>query len=253
MIYGIVADGHDPQPYRHGGYVAQGVLLDNSDSSTALTAASQTAADSHFVTASLWLMVSAHINVLTLNPSSQSLIDMNLNGAASLGAVLSNGTGLSSVEFDSDASAVSFNAWHHLFVSADLNHAAGSKLLNLYLDGVSIRDPSAGGDTDPAFLMNVNGVAFGLPAAASQLSALNANISFSDVWIGVGQYVDPSAIASFRSSAGRPVFLGANGELPTGTSPTYFFSGDATAFATNKGTGDAVSLTGTLAAAPSNP
>lgn len=78
----------------------------------------------------------------------------------------------------------------------------------------------------------------------------------ADLWIGYDQYLDlsnPANIAKFISG-GKPVYLGANGELPTGVSPSIFFSGNATQFGQpNLGTGGAFTLTGPLTNAATSP
>jgi hypothetical protein len=75
----------------------------------------------------------------------------------------------------------------------------------------------------------------------------------ADLWIAPGiSLLDGSGdipLATrrkFIDALGKPVFLGANGELATGTAPAVFLSGDASTFATNLGTGGAFATTGTL-------
>lgn len=84
----------------------------------------------------------------------------------------------------------------------------------------------------------------------------NSIVDLADVWVGLGQYLDLSIDANrrkFIDAGGKPVYLGANGELPTGTTPAVFFSGDAAAFPTNRGTGGAFTLTGALTNASTSP
>jgi hypothetical protein len=56
-----------------------------------------------------------------------------------------------------------------------------------------------------------------------------------------------------RARNGKPVNLGTNGQTPTGTIPAMFFSGDASGFPTNQGTGGAFTLTGSLTNASTSP
>jgi hypothetical protein len=68
---------------------------------------------------------------------------------------------------------------------------------------------------------------------------LNADVA--DLWF-TNQYLDitqETVRRKFITAGGKPVFLGNNGELPTGASPLVFFSGDRTVWnaGTNKGTG----------------
>jgi hypothetical protein len=55
------------------------------------------------------------------------------------------------------------------------------------------------------------------------------------------------------TGAARPADLGADCSVPTGTAPAVCFSGDASSFTTNKGTGDAFTTTGTITDATSSP
>lgn len=80
------------------------------------------------------------------------------------------------------------------------------------------------------------------------------------VWYAPGVYIDFSVEANrrkFVTSDGRPVFLGKNGEKPTGTQPAVYFhinkNETETNFGVNKGTAGAFTTLGTLAKATSNP
>ncbi len=78
-----------------------------------------------------------------------------------------------------------------------------------------------------------------------------------DPWFAPGQYIDfsdPANVAKFRDPVtGKPVFLGNNGQVPTGTAPAVFFSGDASTFGTNLGSGGDFTLTGSLTNASTSP
>lgn len=69
---------------------------------------------------------------------------------------------------------------------------------------------------------------------------------FADLW-GATQFVDFTVTANidkFVSAVNEPVFLGADGSLPTGTPPAVFLSGPAASITTNKGTGGNFSVVG---------
>ena len=93
---------------------------------------------------------------------------------------------------------------------------------------------------------------------------INGNAKFdgcmSELYFAPGQYLDFSVIANrrkFISSGGRPVYLGSDGSLPTGTAPlvySHLDDGEAVAnFATNRGTGGDFTITGTLATGSTSP
>ncbi len=77
------------------------------------------------------------------------------------------------------------------------------------------------------------------------------------MWLAPGQDIDLSVSANRRNfidGDGKWVYLGANGEIPTGTAPAMFFSGGGTPFRTNRGTGGTFSFGGgTITTATTNP
>jgi hypothetical protein len=76
--------------------------------------------------------------------------------------------------------------------------------------------------------------------------------SLAHVWISPTQRLDLSLQANREKFvlAGVPVDLGANGQLPTGTPPEWYYDGDAPAWS-NQGTADSIALDGgPLTAAP---
>lgn len=140
--------------------------------------------------------------------------------------------------------------WCHVAGSADTNFAGDSKLAQLRLNGVdnlNDADNSAG-----AFAALFNGLPFWVGSDGD----IPVTGGRADMWIAIGQYLDfsnPAVMAKFRDGDGKPVFLGEDGLLPTGVAPTVFFSGDSTGYATNRGTGGAFSVVGTLANAATSP
>jgi hypothetical protein len=75
--------------------------------------------------------------------------------------------------------------------------------------------------------------------------------ALADVWIAPGvNLMDGSGnisaanLAKFINSNGKPVYLGATCQLPTGTAPAICLSGNATNFGTNLGSGGTFSVVG---------
>jgi hypothetical protein len=84
--------------------------------------------------------------------------------------------------------------------------------------------------------------------------------SLAEFYFAPGQFLDLSIEANrrkFITKTKRPMFLGADGSLPTGVAPLIYqkiFVGEAIAdFATNRGSGGNFSITGALDAAASSP
>lgn len=74
----------------------------------------------------------------------------------------------------------------------------------------------------------------------------------AELWFATGTYLDFSAEANrrkFIDGSGNPVFLGADGSLPTGSQPDFFLSGDTVSWHTNKGSESGFNEDGTLTTA----
>lgn len=71
------------------------------------------------------------------------------------------------------------------------------------------------------------------------------NLDLADLWVGIGQlpdFTNSSVLATFLPTVSK----GANGSVPTGTAPGFFFSGPTGTFHTNDGTSGGLVLTGTF-------
>lgn len=95
-------------------------------------------------------------------------------------------------------------------------------------------------------------------ALASGTSKLNGCLA--EVYFAPGQFLDFSIVDNrrkFISSAGKPVWLGTDGSVPTGTAPLVYqhlATAEAVAnFATNRATGGNFTITGTLTAGSTSP
>jgi hypothetical protein len=138
--------------------------------------------------------------------------------------------------------------WHHVLASFDTGHGDDLKLAKIYIDNIDVTHIKD--DQDIAFPMLFNTLSFRF---------YGSDLSFADVWCAPGQSlltagdIPQATRRKFRDASGKPVDLGATGSTPTGTAPAIFFSGNASTFATNKGTGGAFTLTGALTNAPTSP
>ena len=130
-----------------------------------------------------------------------------------------------------DSSGCSINAkdgnWHHIMVSWDLSDINKK---HLYIDGVNcLTTVTTYNDanitwTAPDWIIG---------------SGTATDVKVYDTWMD-NSYIDLSIAGNrekFRSATGCPVYLGANGELPTGTSPLVHFWKQVPNWAQNQGTG----------------
>lgn len=149
-----------------------------------------------------------------------------------------------------NSAAYSADAWHHILISVD--SAAGRH--KFYVDDVDVTTVISS-DADVVADFNGKDFSFGDDGFEFFITA-----DVSEFWFAVGQSLTdgggtiPQATRrKFISASGKPVDLGADGSTPTGTAPTIFFSGNSSGFATNKGTGGAFTLTGSLTNAATSP
>ena len=130
--------------------------------------------------------------------------------------------------------------WHHLLCSADRTVAG----FNLVLDGVVL----VPGPNYSYAQTSSNNIAFNSPHSltigARDGGSLAVQGDLAEMYMAYNQYIDvsvPANIAKFRTLSGHPADVGTNGQTPTGTAPTCYFSirtgGVAADFKTNRGTG----------------
>lgn len=224
-----------------------GVRFDNTSVACGLTVASQS------ITNSATFTVSMFVRTISFTGTSILMMSKDVNTAMFIlpgfntsDDVFFNYFDVSnSLNFDSNPGVFLADAWHHVFMSGDANHASGLKVVNFVVDGVVVGINSSS-DPDAAFNFQVNGKEFGLPIDSANLGTNIGDITdYQSVWIAHGQYVAPASVGLFRDSNNQPKDLGSDGSGPTGTAPTYYFQGNSSQFVTNKGSGSAVTVVGT--------
>ena len=132
-------------------------------------------------------------------------------------------------------------SWHHYIISFDLTDT-GKR--HIYVDNVSDATWSLYADSNINFNRTNHAVG---SQEGTDLNNLKENLA--DFWFAPNQYIDLSVAANrllFRSAAGKPLFLGEDGGVPTGTGSAIFFQGDATIWnaGTNKGTAQNFTMEG---------
>lgn len=143
-------------------------------------------------------------------------------------------------------------SWHHVLYSWD---NAGQNFSFSY-DDVGSDSPPGNQEFEGVDFANNDWVIGADYAAGKKYFG-----DMAELYISLGTYLDFSLVANrrkFISAGGKPVHLGADGSMPTGTAAIVYQhldDGEAVAnFATNAGTGGNFSITGTLvtAAGPSD-
>lgn len=146
------------------------------------------------------------------------------------------------------------DVWHSVVAAANTNFASGAKKLKMYIDDVDVS--LTVGDTSAAFQALFNGLPYWF---GNDASTNGTTMDCADVRImpGVslleGSYDIPMATRRlFVDASNKPVDP-ATATAALGFPGAILFSGDATGFVTNQGTGGAFTMTGTLTNTSSSP
>lgn len=137
------------------------------------------------------------------------------------------------------------STWHHFLASWNLASGLG----HLYIDDAAdlASSPTLTNDTID---YTRGGWFFG---AGDGFNFFNGCLA--DSWFDPS-YLDITVTANrrkFISALKKPVFLGYQGERPTGTQPVMFFAGPTSAWHTNRGSGGGFTENGALTDASSQP
>ncbi len=237
-----------------GGYVAPAVHFDGN---ALLTCDSPTGSDSPYMNFSCW----ANSQYIAPTPPSVrqaiSFFQVNKNTAGSTAFVHPNGlmewdfqpdnVGSKFAFADTTAGFVTLNIWHNLLFNVDCS--SDPPILNAYLDDapISFADFLSGGLPFNLDTFNNNGFVMPDPFFGNIIPPIQ---DMADFWISTTAPLD------FTVEANRRKFISATGKPvdPSGfPAAAFLFSGDATTFPVNQGTGGPFTLTGTLTNAPTSP
>jgi hypothetical protein len=181
-------------------------------------------------------------------------LQLFLNSAGNLSFTL-NYVGGVAVSWNQGSNALSAaGGWYHVLIAWDTAAGtAGSQcyindtLVTLTTHTVNNQNVAWDGGDDYAVGATVSGVA-------------KFNGGMAEFYLAPGQLLDFSVEANrrkFRTSAGKPADLGANGETPTGTAALVYLHLDdgetANNFAINRGTGGNLTVTGALTTFATSP
>lgn len=134
--------------------------------------------------------------------------------------------------------------WHHLMFSVDLSNVAKR---HVYLDGSPLAVTYFQYTND--FIDFSSYAGFGENCPTSALQGIPFYGDMADMWMDFDTYIDLSVAANrekFITSAVKPVYLGANGQYPTGTSPEIYLTGATASWETNKGASGGFTENGAL-------
>ncbi len=244
MIPGIVAASRGSGG---GGYTAAAVHFDGSAWLARATLTGVT--DSAFISSSHWVkraVGAATYYLYDFDPAGNEAPALNITVAGGISFVAYNGTDI--FLWNSDLGVVPDDGlWHSILVAVDTNHAMGDKVIQVYVDDVAVIG-TVSSENSGAFSSTMAAVKFAMPDTTEDQAVLVGDLA--DVWIAPDVFVD------FTVDANRRFFIAADGKPvdPSGfPASAVLFSGDATGFATNLGTGGSFTLTGSLTNASTSP
>jgi hypothetical protein len=139
-------------------------------------------------------------------------------------------------EYTSGATFAIDGLWHHVLASWNLNGSASA----VYIDDASSGTPATfvtGTDID---YINASGAGFNYYIGGDITELRTVDCDIAEFYFNPTTAIDFSVTANrrkFLGPDGKPVYLGAHGEVPTGTAPIIFQSGAAQYWPTNRGTG----------------
>lgn len=221
------------------------------DGSVDITNPSLTCVNSGFFAQCYWFrQASALSDTIWMSDKDNNAYSAMYYSSSKPRLVLDSPTG----SFDYLSAVPSNNVWHSLLIAAKTSAVPASRFIKMYLD-----------DADVTTLFQNDGAAFnsvfaGLEFMFGHDALFGITMDFADYWMAIGQNlfdgsgdIPVATRRKFVSAANKPVYLGADGSIPTGIAPTIFFSGDSASFGTNRGTGGAFTQTGSLTNASTSP
>lgn len=175
---------------------------------------------------------------------------LEIGGNYDTDAYVSISTGDGQISFGSDDGLFVPETWNHVAVSVDVGHPFGSKVVQLYVNGVSVLNPVNTVEVGDSLTIpwNNNTINF-----VRSLTQSPSTFDHCDLQVWIGQQVDLSDPANLSKliSGGKPVDP-AVASAAFGA-PTILFSGDSTTYPANQGSGGAFTLTGTLTNSSTSP
>lgn len=205
------------------------------------------AADSKLCTFSYWINSSTTgTQIITGNTAVGGGVATNgtrvvlASGTRQPSFVGHNSAGTIIINFTADSALPDDGEWHHVICSIDMDDQSKVKM---FVDGVEQTltfSTFTGGST-------IDFTYADWSVGANTDGSTKITGSLADVWFKPGTWLDLSSQTvrgKFRNTRGSPVYLGVTGNSPTGSAPILFLSGDATAWHTNKGTGEGFTLNG---------
>lgn len=243
------ADGAPPPPY-----TAQGVRFDSTNDWLSRGGLLTGTADGPAFTLSFWVKllggdtaIMAFLNSTGPAANEPSFHRMS-NDKFKLQCFSPTSAALWVTETDRLFNTTTNTGWHHVLIAGNL---VATPVGHFFVDDASepVTDITAPTTGDIRFTNDDWGI--GGDAGGS----FRLNAEFADIWFDLN-FLDITVETNrrkFIDAVGKPVDLGATGQLPTGSDPILYHSGPTVDWHTNKGTGGGFTENGALTDAASSP
>ena len=231
-----------------GSYHADAVHFDGS---TWLAISSLTSVtDSPFISSSHWVSLPAYnagYLLYDFDPAGNEAPALSIGNNGQILFFTYNGSQYFGWASDDIGVIPADSTWHNILVAIDTNHLSGAKIAQVYVDDVIV---TGSWTTDHASTCTalMAGLKFAVPDTTEDTLVYIGDMA--DVWVA------PDAFLDFSVEANRRKFISASGKPvnPSGfPASAVLFSGNASTFGINQGTGGAFTLTGTLTNAGTSP
>lgn len=145
--------------------------------------------------------------------------------------------------------AVKGQGWQNYIVSINTNFDDPDKIVQIVLNGSASLNYTPG--AVPAFTIGYDDETDCYVGTSGYGDTVTCDLADLQFWVGISPTLNAGNIAKFIDGGGKPVDPAV--AVAAFGSPVLLFSGDATTFATNQGTGGTFSVTGTLTNASTSP
>lgn len=176
----------------------------------------------------------------------------NFDSQNSIGIALKNHLSNREYRFLTATAYPNGSGWINILASWDVT--TGTVKSNLYINDVSDNVVNSGPGPGSGFLVDYEPDQYSVGSQRTNGGGLFdfdiAENYFTTKYI---DYSIESERRKFYSAAGKPVFLGEDGSIPTESIPNVYFAGDTPCWHINRGTGGGFLKTGNLTTATTNP
>ena len=230
-------------------YVAQAVLFDGADYLS--RGASLTGlVDAKTFTLSFWVKFTsfvANAPIIRTGAGTQGYVRVSSSGQLSM--IFEDSTGARVLNATvSSGSNFSTGQWYHVAISVDLTNSSNRAV---YYNGSAVTVTWSTYSNTNMDLANGGFYVGYNPDSGVIISADIADLWFNNTYLALSSNINKFILQ------GKPVSLGATGENPSGSQPILYLSrlggNTPTDFATNKGSGGGMTVTGTLTASSTSP